>query len=156
NAGALTIGGHLTRQCTAEAGQMGAAVALRDVVRKRQHRLVVGIVPPHGYFYRNAVFLARNRNRLGDQRFLGAIDIFDEFDDTALVEEFLYLGVRVASIGKNDANTGIQEREFAEATLERFKVEFRHRERFWRRQEGDLRPRLATGIARYRQRSISN
>src|SRR5690606_5598613 len=85
NAGALTIGGHLTRQCTAEAGQMGAAVALRDVVGKGQYRLVVGIVPPLGYFYRNAVFLARNLNRLGDQRFLGAIDIFDEFDDTALV-----------------------------------------------------------------------
>src|SRR5690606_25843108 len=104
---------------------MGATVALRDVVGKGQHRLVVGIVPPHGYLYRNAVFLARNRNRLGDQRFLGAINIFDELDDAALVEEFLYLCIRVASIGKNDANTGIQEGEFAQATLKRFEVEFR-------------------------------
>ena len=45
-------------QRAAEAGQMGAAVALRDVVGEAQHRLVIAVVPLHRDFDGDAVALA--------------------------------------------------------------------------------------------------
>jgi hypothetical protein len=47
----------LARQRAAEAGQMGAAVALRDVVGEAEHVLVVAVVPPHRDFDIDAVLL---------------------------------------------------------------------------------------------------
>ena len=47
DARALGIAGHLARQRAAEAGEMRAAVALRDVVGEAEHVLVVAVVPPH-------------------------------------------------------------------------------------------------------------
>jgi hypothetical protein len=40
----------MTRHGRAQAGQVGAAVALRDVVGEAQHLLVVAVVPLHGHF----------------------------------------------------------------------------------------------------------
>src|SRR3954466_1083002 len=74
-AGALGITGDLSRQRGAEAGEMRAAVALRDVVRKREHILVVGIVPPQSDFDSDAVALAAHHDRRRNQRLLGAVEI---------------------------------------------------------------------------------
>ena len=70
----------------AEAGEMRAAVALRDVVGEDQHVLVVGIVPPQGDFDGDAVALAAYQHRLADQRALGAVEIAHEGFEAALVE----------------------------------------------------------------------
>ena len=52
------IAGDLARQRAAEAGEMRAAVALRDVVGEAEHVLVVAVVPPQRAFDRDAVALA--------------------------------------------------------------------------------------------------
>ena len=56
---------------------MGAAVTLRDVIRKEQHVLVVGIVPPHRDLDRDAVALGADGDRLRFrlQDFVGGIDV---------------------------------------------------------------------------------
>jgi hypothetical protein len=41
----------------AQAGQVGAAVALRNVVGEAEHLLVVAVVPLHGHFHADAIFL---------------------------------------------------------------------------------------------------
>jgi hypothetical protein len=65
DAGALGIAGDLARQRAAEAGQMRAAVALRDVVGEAQHVLVVAVVPPHRDFDADAVALGADGDRRG-------------------------------------------------------------------------------------------
>ena len=55
--GVLGILRDLARQRAAEAGEMGAAVALRDVVGEAEHVLVVAVVPPQRAFDGDAVAL---------------------------------------------------------------------------------------------------
>ena len=86
-AGGFGIAGHLPRQRAAEAGQMRAAVALRDVVGEGQHVLVVAVVPPHRDLDGDAVALGADGDRLRDQRLLGAVEIFDELDQPAVIEQ---------------------------------------------------------------------
>ena len=57
DAGAFGIAGDLPRQRGAEAREMGAAVALRDVVGEAEHVLVVAVVPPERRFDGDAVAL---------------------------------------------------------------------------------------------------
>ena len=59
DAGRFRVADHLPRQRAAEAGEMRAAVALRDVVGEEQHVLVVGIVPPERRLHGDAVALGR-------------------------------------------------------------------------------------------------
>ena len=68
---------------------MRAAVALRDVVGKAQHVFVVAVVPPHGDFDRDAVLFAGNGDRFLDQRFLVAVEIFDEGLDAAVIDHLV-------------------------------------------------------------------
>ena len=60
---AFAVARHLARQRGAEAGQMGAAVALRNVVGEAQHVLVVAVVPPQRDFDGDAVPLAADHQR---------------------------------------------------------------------------------------------
>ena len=69
----------------AEAGEMRAAVALRDVVGEAQHRLVIGVGPLHRDFDGDAVALAADRDRRRVQRLLRAVEIFDEGLEPAFV-----------------------------------------------------------------------
>ena len=64
SAGAFGIAGDLAGQRGAEAGEMRAAVALRDVVGEGQHVLVVAVVPPQRDFDGDAVALALDQNGL--------------------------------------------------------------------------------------------
>ncbi len=79
------IAGDLAGQRAAEARQMGAAVALRDVVGEAQHGLVIAVVPPQRAFDAGAVALGLHHDRLRDQRRLVAVEIFDEGLDAAFV-----------------------------------------------------------------------
>ena len=64
----LGIAGDLARQRAAEAGQMRAAVALRDVVGEAEHGLVVAVVPPQRAFDGDAVALGLDHDRRRDER----------------------------------------------------------------------------------------
>ncbi len=117
---------------------MGAAVALRNVVGEAEHGLVVAVVPPQRAFDAGAVAFGLDDDRLRDQRGLVAVEIFDERLDAALVAQLLALLDRVAHVGEDDGNAGIEECEFAQPVLQRREVELRHREGLLRRQERHL------------------
>jgi len=79
------IGVDLPRQRGAEAGQVGAAVALRDVVGEAEHGLVIAVGPLQRGLDDDAVTLAVDRHRRLDQRVLGAVEVTDEGFEPALV-----------------------------------------------------------------------
>src|SRR5258707_9458866 len=53
----------LARQRAAEAGEVGAAVALRDVVGEAQHVLMVAVVPPQRRLDADAVHFRTDHDR---------------------------------------------------------------------------------------------
>ena len=94
----LGIAVDLARQRAAEAGQMGAAVTLRDVVGEAQHVLVVAVVPPQRGLDADVVHLRPHHDRGGHHRLLVAVEIFDELLDAAVVMHRLALLDRVAHV----------------------------------------------------------
>ncbi len=124
---------------------MRAAVALRDVVGEAQHRLVIAVVPLHGGFDQDAVFLAADRHRRVVQHLLVAVEILGEGLDAALEEEIGDLGFGAPRVGQHDAHARIQERQLAQPVLEGGEVELGLGEDFGRGQEGHLRAMLAGG-----------
>ncbi len=75
---------------------------------------------------------------LAHERRLVAVEIFHERFDAALVDHLLALLDRVALVGQHDADAGIEERELAQAMLERRPVELGHREGLLRGEERHL------------------
>ena len=88
------------RQRAAEAGQVRAAISLRDVVREAQHVLVVAVVPLHRQLDGDVVLLGRHGDGRLVQCLLGAVEIFDEGFDAALVMQIDRLVLGVARIGE--------------------------------------------------------
>ena len=152
DAAGFGVTGDLAGERAAEAGQVGAAVALRDVVGEAEHGLVVAVVPPQRALDAGAVALGLHHDRLRHQRRLVAVQIFDEGLDAALVAHLLALLDRVAHIGEHDGDAGIQKCEFAQPVLQRGEVELRHGEGFLRRQEGHLGAALVTRGADHGER----
>ncbi len=70
--------------------------------------------------------------------------------------QLVFHKIGVAAVGKLDAHTGIEEGEFAQATLQRIEIEFDHREGFRRRQEADFRAGFTARITRHDKRCIGN
>ena len=83
----------------------------------------------------------------GHQRRLVAVEIFDERLDAALVAHLLALLDRVAHVGQHDVDAGIEERELAQAVLQRREIELRHGEGLLRGQERHLGAALVVGGA---------
>ena len=129
----------------AERGHVGAAVALRDVVGERQDVLIIAVVPLERDVDADAVADRRNGDRLGQQRGLGAVEIFDEGGDPALVIKLMLDALLVARIGQDQAHARVEEGELAIAMLELLEVEFDDLEGLGARQEGDLGALLALG-----------
>ncbi len=119
-------------QRRAEGGEVGAAVALGDVVGEGEDVLVIGVVPFERDLDADLVALPGDRDRIGDERGLGAVEIFDEGGDAALVIELDFLALIVALVGQDDANAGVEEGELAVAVLEAFEVEIDDLERLGR------------------------
>jgi hypothetical protein len=110
-------------QRRAEGGQVGAAVALRDVVGEAEDLLVIAVVPLERDVDADIVALAGDGDRLRDERGLGAVEIAHERRDAALVEELDRLLLLVPRVGEDQAHAGIEEGELAEAVLELVEVE---------------------------------
>ena len=142
----------LARQRAAKAGQMRAAVALRDVVGEAQHVLMIAVVPPQRRLDADAVHVGVDHDRGGHHRLLVAVEVFDEFLDAALVHHLLALLDRVAHVGEHDVDAGIEEREFAQAMLQRGEIIFDIGEGFGRGEERHLGAALALGVADDHQR----
>ena len=73
-------------QGAAETGQVGAAIALRNVVGEAQDVLVITVVPPQCEFNANTVTFHVDRDRSLDERVLGAVEITHEGFDPAFVD----------------------------------------------------------------------
>ena len=134
----LGIAGDLAGQRAAEAGQMGAAVALRDGVGEAEHGLVIAVVPPQRRLDPDAVALDPDHDGAGHQRRLVAVEVAHERLDAALVAQLLALLDRVAHVGEHDAHARIEEGELAQPMLQRGEVELDHGEGLARRQERHL------------------
>ncbi len=136
----------------AEAGQVRAAVALRDVVGEEQHVLVVAVVPPQCHLDDDLLALTADHDRLADQRLLGAVEIAHEGRRTALIHHLLAPDIGVARVRQHDLGARVQEGELAQAVLERCEVELGLREGLGARQERHLGAALALGVADDAQR----
>src|SRR5579885_1401564 len=137
----------LTRERAAKTREMRAAVALRDIVGEAQHGLVIGVVPPQRALDRDPLALGLDHDGGGNERRLVSVEEAHECLDAALVFHLLPLLHRVALIGKDDGDTGIEEGELAQPMLECREIELDHAEGFVRRKEGDLRAASSLGVA---------
>ena len=79
---------------------MGAAVALRDVVGEAEHLLVIAVVPLERDLDADVVALAGDRDRLGNERRLGPVEIADEGGDPAFVIKLDRLLLLVPGVGR--------------------------------------------------------
>ena len=143
----LGIAVDLAGQRAAEAGEMGAAVALRDVVGEAQYVLVVAVVPPQRGLDADAVGFRAHHDRRRHDRLLVAVEIFDEFLDAAVIMHLLALLDRVAHVREHDVDAGIEEGELAQPVLQRRKIVFDVLEGLGRGQESHFRAAFARGVA---------
>ena len=70
-----------------EAGQMGAAVTLRDIVGVAEHALLIGVVPLHRHLDDNIFTLGREIAHGLMKLRLVLVEVLDESANTALVFE---------------------------------------------------------------------
>ena len=110
----------------AQAGQVGAAVALRDVVGEAEHLLVVAAVPLHGHFNADvgalvARAVAQRVEHVGVQNRLALVDEIDKALDATGAGEVVFLAA--AFVLQADAHAVVQEAQFAQALAEDFVVE---------------------------------
>jgi hypothetical protein len=88
---------------------------------------------------------SRNRDRIGQQRGLVAIEVLHEGRDAAFVEQVV-LGMSSCRVAQQDAHARIEEGQFAVAVLQLLEIEFGDvLERVGRGEEGHARALLAGG-----------
>ena len=114
------------RHGRAQAGQVGAAVALRDVVGEAQHLLVVAAVPLHRHFDADvgvlvALAVAHGVEDVGVQHRLALVDEVDEALDAAGAGEVVFLAA--ALVLQADAHAVVQKAQFAQALAQDFVME---------------------------------
>ena len=108
------------RHGRAQAGEVRAAVTLRNVVGEAQHLLVVAVVPLQRGLHRHPILLAPDVEDVGVQHVLGAVDVLDKARDAAREREILFLVV--AQVLQADAHAIVEERQLAQALGERLVV----------------------------------
>ncbi|MNZ53564.1 hypothetical protein D3C78_714440 [compost metagenome] len=97
----------------AEAGQVGAAVALRNVVGEAEDVLVEAVVPLQGDFHAHAVLFTLDVE-VEDlvHRGLVGVQVLDESAQAPFVLEQLFLAA--ALVAQNDTYPGVEEGQFAD------------------------------------------
>ena len=146
-AGGVVVDG--ARQRRLEAAQMGAALGGVDVVGEGIDGFAIAVVPLQGDLDIGAVLLALQVDHLGMNRRLDPVQVLDERNDPALVEELVLLVV--ALVLDEDAQAAVQERQLPEPLGQHVEAEvdgFEHRRI---RLEGDARTPFLGG-ARFLER----
>ena len=90
---------------------------------------------------------ADEHDGIGDQRRFRAVEIAHERLQPAVIFQHELLLLDAALVGQHDRDAGIQERELAQAMLQRREVEFGLGEGLRARQERDFGAALALGVA---------
>src|SRR3546814_20587017 len=86
---------------------------LRDVVGEGEDVLIIAVVPFERDLDADIVALAGDRDRIGEQRRLGAIEPFDESRDAAFVMQLDFLALLAAFVGEDDADSRTEDGPFA-------------------------------------------
>ena len=137
-------------QRAAETGQVGTAIALRDVVGEAEDILVIAVIPLQRRFHRHAILLAGDQDRRGEDRGLVAIQVGHKGSYTAIIDHGVRIELGLTLIAQGDLDAGVQEGELAQAVLQRFAIELGHGEGFFRRHKAHFRALLARlGIAHH-------
>ena len=137
-------------QRAAEAGKVGAAIALGDVVGEAEHVLVVAVIPFHRDLDRDAVLLANGVDGLGDQLGLGLVEMLDEGLHAALIHQVDFVRLCVALVAEDDVDAAVQEGQLAQAVFQRLAVVIGHRERAGRGQEAHRRAGIGLALVGHR------
>ncbi len=124
-----------------EAGEVRAALGRVDVVREREHRLDVGVVPLHRDLDLALLAVAFEVDDVLVHGVLGPVDVRDEVADAALVVELLGLPAG-ALVPEDDPQPAREERGLAQTLCERRRVELRLLEDLGVREERDRRAGL--------------
>src|SRR5205807_424975 len=142
----LRVGAERPREGGPEAGQVRAALARVDVVREREHGLLIAVVVLERHLHHRVALARLEVEHLGVDRRLVLVHVLDELDDPArVVEDVLSI---IALVLDRDLQTAIEERELAEAVGQRVERERRLLEDLRVRLEADDRPVLARLLAR--------
>ncbi len=108
------VGAEHARQRRTEAGQVGAAVLLRDVVGEAVHGFLVGVGPLQGHVHHDAVVLAGHRDHIRVQRRLQLRQMLHEAADAAFVMEIVATAF-AALVDQGDLDARIEEGQLAQA-----------------------------------------
>src|SRR5206468_10687960 len=111
-----------------------------DVVREREDALLVAVVVLQRHLDLDVALLALEEQHLRMQRGLVLVQVLDELDDPALVEE--RVAPRIALVLDDDLEAAVQERQLAQTIAERVEREGRLLEDRRRRLEADDRAGL--------------
>src|SRR2546425_501541 len=123
-----------------------AALARVDVVREREDALLVTVVVLERHLDLGVAFLALEEQHLWVQRGLVLVQVLDELDDAALVQE--RVAPPVALVLDDDLQAPVQERQLAQPVAERVEREGRLLEDLGVRLEPDDRAGLLAGARR--------
>ena len=147
-------------QRRSETDQMASALDCIDVVRERVDRFVVGIVVLDRDFdcdfatspFREGAFI-RNENGLFVKWGARSVQVLNEGDDSALVTEIVFF--IVVLVLDDDADAGIEKREFPQPLGERVEGKLRARKDLGVGVEGDGRPGFCR-FSRILERSLGH
>ncbi len=152
DAALLRIGLDAAGQRRAQAREMAAAIALRDVVGEAQAVFVIAVVPLQRRLDLDVVALAGDHDRGLVQRRLGAIEVAHEGLQAALVVQHLLDGLGAALVAQDDGHPGVQKSQLAQPVLQRRVAELGAREHLDRGHERDLGAAPAVGGAGHGER----
>ena len=113
---------HRPGQRAAKPGQVCATIALRDVIGKTKHVLLVGVVPLQGDFHGYAIALALEIRNTFVDRGLVPVQMLDKCLDAAF--EFENIVEFLAFVDQLDPDAGIEKRQLTKAPGQNIVVKF--------------------------------
>ena len=111
------------RQRGAEAGQMRAAVRIRNRIGKRQNLVVVAVVVLQHDIDEDFIALPRDHDRLRMNHLFVLAELLYEFLDAVFVEKPLFLRRVGALVRERDLEAGIEKRQFAQPGCQTLELE---------------------------------
>ena len=111
---------------------MRAAVALWNIIGEAQNRFVIAVIPPQGQFDADIIRLGPECDRRVNQRRFMAVEILRKGLQPAFIFQLNPFRLGATPVFQNDADTAVQKRQFAQAMLQRLKIELGHGKGFGR------------------------